>query len=343
MGNKPEPTFRQCRDCDFWVTRRERFCPNCSIEKPFVPYSQSRFSKSLELPERVPALNVGYASPRGAFVGGLASGLLTLASIFFAAPALMGGQILLSVPIVALGVVLGAVAGWFVDQSNQSSRRGRPRRAAENLCQYERQVRDHLRDLASRRSQLAAMSGGRIHELEPGAVQAASAALASADATLSERQSAYDARSRKIEALRLRNVLTAAFTDLAVLGLPRLGRRVAAIQASLERAADLPALDCGGYGDETSDRKLRALLSLGEQVRQACVAREAVLEIAAISSAEPDLAPLSLPPELVAGMHELDARLEIDRLGRAVRDLEVHCGALTVTESLARAHGGAND
>jgi hypothetical protein len=322
MHSEAPSRYRQCRDCDFWVTVGDRHCPNCGIVAPYRPRGERRRARPAAQLQPLRSNPRATALLIGSITGGLAAWSVTAALADRLGWGVAGGAIPVELLPAMLGVPTGAVAGWWVQHNIEFPRDARVPRAREYLCLFERTVQERLADLAHRGARLR-RSVERVSD-EPAAEPWTSlrAALECAEVNLLRQGAEFRAKLWEIAAVRVENALEASSAEQEHLSSDDCRRRLDSLYAARDRAESVVAewdSSTQAAGVECVSR-LRTLLPLCEEARQALVAQEAVEALrAAAPAADPQLYAL---PRLPDRSCRLAARSELNQLARSFDALE---------------------
>jgi hypothetical protein len=336
------PVPRQCRDCDFWVTAADRYCPNCGIRRPFV-LGRLRAPAPAETPADAP---VGFGRATGAVGGSLVSGgigwLTGIALTAHFGWGMVGGAVPVELLTAILSMPLGGVAGWYVDQFNHFGRTVIVERGPEHLALFEWTIRQRLRELATRERLLRTVEAGVGDEERSVEWERVNEALVTARTALRRQRSAYRAKLCEVWLVRLQNTLSGAGAHVECLSDRQCGRRLDAVTMALDQAeaqfAEWHAED-EASASHPATRRLQDLVEVGNQLRQQLLAQRAVIVVRHAAALPTTLPPVEVPRPGPAPEHMLSARAELGEFSSAFRALEAENARLRAEEVVAREIG----
>lgn len=326
-------TYKQCRNCDFWVTRQDKHCPNCGVVEPRAgglmldPIPDGDPAGLVENPPATEAAR--------ALVGGV------LGAIFGAS--IVGGG-----PGVAVGVALGVVAGVNMDMmfgfpfpADQSARRFLGSTVPTScLRQDEQTIQQRLEAITAREKQLGEARQRVLAEGEAGQWQTVRVTLESASQILRRQRERYRAKLWEIALVRWQNTLEPLTSDWDDLSHEECNRRLQTVASARTRGeaflreweqADLTATP------EGQDRisRLRAALDTCEQLRQALVVQQAALAVRGIAPVDEAMQPVLSPGASLKQLDLFNARAAIGEFSSAFGELEAEYARLQSEEEMA--------
>lgn len=219
-------TFIRCRDCGFWVTTHDRFCPDCGIVKPQmeegrVPRPEEGF-RIAEPALQAAGIGVAVGAGLGYLIYGDAGGIVGMIVGAFLGAILWVGfgraisAILGALVGIAVGTAVGNLVGGriaaiigFLVGANIGVDIWRQRywqRTARCLRRGEATVARRLEELEARRKSLAELQQ-RAQESALGQRETVRVTLDSAQASLGHQRARYRVKSWEITQLRWQNVL----------------------------------------------------------------------------------------------------------------------------------------
>jgi rubrerythrin len=328
-------TYKQCRNCDFWVTRQDKHCPNCGVVEPRAAgyIIEARDDRAEALLRDDPPMSEGARALLGGLMG-----------------AILGAGIVGGGAGVAVGVAIGVVAGVNVDMLWDSYSRGEttprnhfgPPATAHTTClrQDERTIQQRLEAIAAREKQLA--EARQRVEAEGAAQQwrTVRAALESAAAILCRQRDRYRAKLWEIALVRWQNTLEPLTGDWDHLTHEECSRRLQGLAAARERGENLlrewehGELTATSAGQECTAR-LREVLGTCEQLRQALVVQQAALAVKGIAPLDEALQPVLTPAAALKQLDTFNARAAIGEFSSAFGELEAEYARLQSEHEMA--------
>ncbi len=305
MNNiKKHDLYSSCRECGFWVTVKDTYCPNCGVITPRwkLPSSTIRFSKQTML-----VGGAGFAVLRMAWMLWRHSGAGLIGTAF---SSLVGGVVAGALFSAAVG------AGQFAFQvvKNRKVSESLQRRTRKSLLASEHAINQRFAEMNTREQQIQETLHDISRTSEPS--QHILETFQSSLTALRIQRERYNVKLWEIELIRWYNMLKPLTVSVEKMTYDVVNARVKNMDTimaqgtgMLRKWSESPRLN---QVQQLCIQRLKKGLDTCEQVRRDILSQKAALAVQGLSPLDEQLQPA---PSVTASLEDLDAFNELPDLG----------------------------